>query len=128
MTTIVPRVLVVDDDKELAISLAELLEMLGCEAGFVHTGEDAIRETSGSEYHLILMDVGLPDIDGIAAMTSIRDAGITSEVLLMSGYNIEEIEAGTEFELSGILLPKPLDLDLITIRLEAIRTIINQDR
>ncbi|MDA0698059.1 MAG: response regulator [Proteobacteria bacterium] len=67
-----PRVLVVEDNPLAARAVNSLLTRLDCVADTAQTGREAIQKVQEKEYDLILMDIGLPDIDGIEVTRQIR--------------------------------------------------------
>jgi PAS domain S-box-containing protein len=67
-----PRVLVVDDNQDAAGTLAELLQMLGSEVAVAHDGKSAIDRTIQFRPDVVLLDIGLPDINGYEVARSIR--------------------------------------------------------
>lgn len=71
--TSLPRVLVVDDDQDCADSLAELLQCLGAETRVVYGGAQALDELAGFQPRLVLLDIGMPGMDGFEAARRIRE-------------------------------------------------------
>lgn len=67
-----PRILIVEDNPVAAKIQKMLLVKLSCEVDIAVTGEEAIDLTKKVHYDLILMDLGLPGIDGIQACEAIR--------------------------------------------------------
>lgn len=67
------RVLVVDDDKEIAAAICKLLRLEGYEAIEAHTGKQAIDHLNKMEFKLIIMDIMMPELDGLSATLRIRD-------------------------------------------------------
>lgn len=67
------RVLVVDDDKEIASAICKLLRLEGYEAIEAHTGKQALDHLSEVEFKLIIMDIMMPELDGLSATLRIRD-------------------------------------------------------
>lgn len=65
--------LLVEDDKSIAESVVASLKIAGLEVNHVMTGADAIREASAYSPDVILMDLGLPDMDGLDASKTIRE-------------------------------------------------------
>ncbi len=65
-------VLVVDDNRDAAETLAELLRMSGYEAVLAHDGQSAVRLAAECGPQAVLLDIGLPDIDGYEACRRIR--------------------------------------------------------
>lgn len=67
------KVLLVEDDKSIAESVVASLQMAGLEVHHVVTGADAIAAVSEIMPDVILMDLGLPDMDGLDASKTIRE-------------------------------------------------------
>jgi DNA-binding response OmpR family regulator len=101
------NVLVVDDDP---IVLASCLRVLRAEGFAVFTASsvvEALPAASQREYDLFLVDVKMPERDGIQLMSDLRRKGVKAPVIVMSGYPTPEtIAAGRE---GGAIafLPKP---------------------
>ena len=101
------QVLVVDDDVDAAESMAELLKMDGHGAEVVHTGRDALEAARRIQPDLILMDIGLPGMDGNQVATLLRsDASLDQTVLAaLTGWGRDEdrrasLEAGFDIHLN----------------------------
>ena len=84
----VRRVLVVDDNVDAAATVAELLHLLGHEINVVHDGMAAVTETERWRPDLVLLDIGLPGIDGYEAARRIRNAegGRRVELVALTGW------------------------------------------
>jgi CheY-like chemotaxis protein len=101
------HILLVEDDATLARLALFFLEQLGADVDHVTDGAAAINAAKKTEYDLILMDIHLPDIDGITATRTLREAGYRGEIVATTGVTQPEeqqqcIEAGCDR-----LLPKP---------------------
>lgn len=85
------RILIADDNVDAADSIAMLLESVGCEVRTVYGGEAAVREAMHYGPDLILLDLGMPGIDGYQACRMIRAsrAGSTALVVALSGWGRE---------------------------------------
>ncbi len=107
------RLLVVDDDTDLADSLAELLEVHGFATGVVYSGEAALLELARRPYDLALVDVGLPGMTGVDLARTVVDEFPALRVLLMSGHAASESELrGTPARLADVLA-KPIRIDTL---------------
>ncbi len=86
------RVLVVDDNRDAAESLAELIEALGHEARTAYGGAEAVAAAAEFRPRLILMDLGMPRVDGLEAARRIRSESWGGEPLLvaMTGWGAAE--------------------------------------
>ena len=81
-----PVVLLVDDDDTFRRVLAGELERLGFETAGVGSGEEAIRAVAAAEPQVVLLDLQLPDLDGLQVLQAIREKSPSSEVILLTGH------------------------------------------
>lgn len=80
-----PKVLVVDDERVIADTLAIILNQSGFDAAAVYTGTDAVERARKEEPDLIISDVIMPDMNGIEAAIRIRQILPSCKILLFSG-------------------------------------------
>jgi CheY-like chemotaxis protein len=105
-----PRILVVDDEQVIADTLARIFELNGYDASAVYTGTAAVETARTTEPELIILDVIMPDMNGIEAAIAIRGFLPSCKILLFSGHAatadlLENARAqGHEFE----ILAKPV--------------------
>ena len=105
-----PRVLVVDDERRIADTLAIILNQNGFDAMAVYTGTEAVERARDTRPDLIISDVIMPDMNGIEAAIRIRELLPGCKILLFSGQAatadlLEKARAqGHEFE----ILAKPV--------------------
>jgi PAS domain S-box-containing protein len=66
------RILVVDDNQDAAATLAELLQMMGCATSVAHDGVSALAAVNAVRPDIVLLDIGLPDINGYEVARRIR--------------------------------------------------------
>jgi len=78
------RLLLVEDDVELASALASALDQSGYAADVAHTGGGALAACGTITFQLIVLDLGLPDIDGIEVLRRLRRVGISTPVLILT--------------------------------------------
>jgi CheY-like chemotaxis protein len=78
------RVLVVDDDRGLNRVLVEMLRENDIDADGVGDGEAAVRRVSGEKFHLVLLDVGLPRMNGFEVLKKIRTLKSAPRVIVMT--------------------------------------------
>ena len=80
-----PKVLVVDDERVIADTLAIILNQAGYDAGAVYSGTDAVQQATSTRPDLVISDVIMPDMNGIDAAIRIRAALPSCKILLFSG-------------------------------------------
>jgi CheY-like chemotaxis protein/two-component sensor histidine kinase len=109
------RVLVVDDNVDAAESTAAYLRLEGHEVKTVNDGHDALSSVQVFAPHVIVLDIGLPGIDGYAVARQLRGQGDTSHALLiaLTGYGQKEDrdrakEAGFDYHFTKPAEPKDI--------------------
>ncbi len=109
-----PRILIVDDNVRTAQGFAQILTLLGNETRTAYNGHDAITEALAFRPEFILLDIGLPGMDGYQVAERLRGEGFSgSRIIAITGYGDEEDrrrskEAGFDFH-----LVKPIDVDAL---------------
>jgi DNA-binding response OmpR family regulator len=110
-----PRILIVDDNRDLATSLARLLRLLGYEVEVVFDGRMGIEAARTYRPTVVLLDIGLPSLDGYQVAHALRQEGFHDMIIIaVSGYGQEEDrkrsrEAGIDHHVT-----KPVDVKTIT--------------
>jgi CheY-like chemotaxis protein len=79
-------VAIVDDDVRIRTLLRLELEDLGALVICFSSAEEAIDGLSNDSVDLVLLDVGLPEMDGITCLLRLRQQGLATKVVLMSGH------------------------------------------
>jgi CheY-like chemotaxis protein len=80
------RVLVVEDNADVAAMLADVLDHLGCSVEVAVDGTEGLRAAAESPPALVLCDIGLPDIDGYEVAQRLRTAGYDGLLVAVTGY------------------------------------------
>lgn len=115
------RILIVDDNVDAADSLAMLLEMLGAETRTAHGGLAALDMLKRIQADTVLLDVGMPDIDGYELARRIRaiDALAGSTLIAITGWGQEEDKRKSHEAGIDRHLVKPVDIVLLLEALTA---------
>jgi PAS domain S-box-containing protein len=103
------RILVIDDDREVAAFMAQFLESRGFEVSVAYTGRSGLDELARGRVGLLLLDIRLPDMTGIQVMEELPALPSPPEIIVVTGEAtldsaIKAVEGGT----AGYLL-KPVD-------------------
>src|SRR3977135_462188 len=84
------RILIVEDDSELRDALVEQLALHEeFEAVAAENGTKGVQAAKTGQIDLVIMDVGLPDIDGREAVRMLRKGGFKSPILLLTGHDTD---------------------------------------
>jgi DNA-binding response OmpR family regulator len=84
------KILIVDDDAELRTALVEQLALHDeFEAVAVDTGTKGVQEAKAGQIDLVIMDVGLPDVDGREAVRILRKNGFKAPIIMLTGHDTD---------------------------------------
>lgn len=114
------RVLVVDDDVDLAESFAELLESQGHEVTAVHSGERAVEVFDAARFDVVFMDVKLPGMNGVESFLAIRRKDAEARVIMMTAFRLGDLLSQAIVSGALAVLHKPFDFDQVFALLEEI--------
>lgn len=104
-----PRVLVIDDDIQVSIFLRRLLEAISIEVALSASGEEARRMLRDQKFQLTMLDLKLPDVDGLQLLKEIKRLQPDCEVLVMTGYGTDRTAAKAVQMGAYDFLDKPFD-------------------
>jgi CheY-like chemotaxis protein len=105
-----PRLLLAEDCDPVRIVTAAMLKGMGCEVEAAVHGEEAVRLAAEQEFDLIVLDIEMPIMDGIAAAKSIRRMGgerCGTPLMALSAFLADASQQASWNETFDIALPKP---------------------
>ena len=107
------RILIVDDDENIRKVLIAILEDKGYNIEAVGTAREAIKKTDKKFYNLALIDIRLPDMEGIDLLTKIRDTTPRMRKIIITGYPtlqnaVEAVNLGAD-----AYIMKPFDVEKV---------------
>ena len=103
-------ILIIEDEHALAAALAAICRRLGCEALLCSSGQRALDELARGEFALAVLDIGLPDMSGLAVLEQMRVRAPQLPALIITAHaNLENAVAAKQLGASAYLV-KPLDL------------------
>ena len=105
-------VLVVDDEPEIQIAMKELLEYLGYKPEFASNGTEGVDKYKSCKPDGVLMDINMPEMDGIACIEEILNYDPEANISIVSGYELDGMNGlGKKAQKSiKAYLPKPVGL------------------
>ena len=114
------RILVVDDDRSVRDALRRALTLAGYEAPVAENGQQALTQVAGSVPDAVVLDIGLPDIDGLEVCRRLRRTGNRVPILMLTARDaiedrIDGLDAGADD-----YLVKPFDVGELKARLRAL--------
>jgi len=84
------KILIVDDDNDLRTALVEQIALHDeFEAVAVDSGAKGVQAAKAGEFDLVIMDVGLPDIDGREAVRMLRKNGFKAPIIMLTGHDTD---------------------------------------
>lgn len=116
------KILVVDDEKKLALALARGLSLKGYTTDVLHDGKNALTRISlhAKDYDLIILDLMLPFVSGTEICKTARELGVTVPILILTAR--DEVANKVDLLLSGAddYMVKPFSFDELAARVHAI--------
>lgn len=118
--TTAPRLLLVEDDRELAVMLCELFVGEGYQVTVVHDAQQGLHRALTEDYDAAIIDRGLPLRDGAELVTALRSSGVATPVMLLTARGgledrVEGLDAGAQD-----YVVKPFEIPELTARVRAL--------
>jgi len=114
------RILVIEDEIPLSRHIASALTGAGHETVVIHDGETALGELESSTYDLLILDLGLPDMDGLEVLRRLRTKSMSHRVLILTARG-ELNDCSTRLQLGADdYLAKPFAMQELLARVRAL--------
>lgn len=114
------RILIIEDDQDLALSMKQGLEKYGFCADVSNMGQEGEEKAYANEYDAILLDLNLPDKDGTEILKFLRNSGVDTPVLIITARDeIEERAMGLDLGADDYIT-KPFQLLEVRARIQAV--------
>lgn len=115
------RILLVEDDELLGSGIVDTLSRAGHMVEWLENGPLGLAALQGSEFEAVILDLGLPGLDGLDVLRRARASGSKTPVLILSardapGQRVAGLDAGADD-----YLVKPFDVDELIARLRALQ-------
>lgn len=113
------KLLLVEDEPRITSFLAKGLELNGYDVESVSTGEDALLRVGEADLDLMILDLGLPDIDGLDVMERLRSSGISLPIVILTARaDVDDRVRGLDLGANDYVV-KPFALDELLARIRA---------
>ena len=114
------RILIADDEKELARAVGMILKYSNYEVDIVENGKQALEKANENDYDVIILDVMMPVMDGIEALKEMRKNNIKTPIMLLTAKaqiddKVEGLDSG-----ANDYLTKPFDKKELLARIRAL--------
>lgn len=106
-------ILVVDDDKGIRELLSEVLKIEGYNVISVKNGQEGLSILKTKDIHLVLLNFGLPDMDGLSFFKRAREINKDIKVVLITGYDLTQLLQREEAKWLYGSMKKPVDFDYL---------------
>ena len=110
------RVLVVDDEPEILKAMQELLEYLGYKPELAANGKKGLEQYQAKHPDAVLMDINMPEMDGITCIEKILNYDPDANISIFSGYEEDGVEGMSQRAKDSIkdYLAKPVGLEALS--------------
>ncbi len=115
------HILVVDDDRDFAESMAMVIEGRGHKVDVAFNGRDAVRKFRATDYDIAFMDVKLPGMNGVESFMEVRKFKPYARVVMMTGYSVQHLLSQAVAQGAWGVLHKPLDMTEILQMIEKVK-------
>jgi len=106
-------ILIVDDHENMQSTLRDILEDEGYQVVTASSGVEAIEWCQQQKFDVILMDVRMPDLNGVEVFRRIKNLAEGARVIMMSAYSVEDLKREALKEGAIAFLQKPLDVEMV---------------
>ncbi|ADW18983.1 response regulator receiver protein [Desulfobulbus propionicus DSM 2032] len=114
------KVLLVDDEEELVVTLAERLSLRDIEADWALCGEDALRLAAERPYDLAVLDMKMPKMNGLQLKAELQKLSPAMRFIFLTGHGSEEdFEAGASEAGADNYLIKPVNIQELVAKIHA---------
>lgn len=111
------KVLLVDDEREFADTLAQRLKMRNLKVGTAYNGEDALTKLKEDEPDVVVLDLNMPGMHGLEVLAETKKAYPDIQVIILTGHGTDKEEEEAKKIGSCDFLNKPADIDYLEQRI-----------
>ncbi len=113
------KILIIDDDKDILVIISDMLSGYGYEVTTAESAEEAFGLLSSNSYHLLLLDINLPDSDGFEVCKQLRE--VSTVPVIFASARTSESDRISGYEIGGDdYLPKPYSMKELLVHVQAL--------
>ncbi len=113
-----PKILIIDDNVDLCGSIADAIELDGYSTNTSHTAADGLEKIESSFCNIVLLDMKLPDSDGLTVLEKIKDISSDTEVIIFTAYAQMDTVIAAMNKDAFSFLPKPFEIPYLLTTIE----------
>ena len=115
------RVLIVDDNDNMAKTLARVLDLRGYQAEVANSGEEALQLAQGSHFDCILSDIKMPGMNRVQLFHAFQQDHPDIPIIWMTAYAPSDLLTASVAKSVVAVLTKPLDFELLFMYLSKVK-------
>jgi len=115
MTRVKERILIVDDDESICRTMNLIFEAKNYDTEIVYSGQEAIAAIKKRPYNLAILDIRLPDVDGIILLEQLSKINADIGIIMITGYASTETAVDALNKGAAAYITKPLNMDEVLI-------------
>ncbi len=113
------KILIIDDDRDILVIISDMLSGYGYEVTTAESAEEAFGLLSSNSYHLLLLDINLPDSDGFEVCKQLRE--VSTVPVIFASARTSESDRISGYEIGGDdYLPKPYSMKELLVHVQAL--------
>jgi DNA-binding response OmpR family regulator len=121
------KILIIEDDKTILMGLKDDLEFEGYKVSSAMDGKEGLKKAMDGNFHLIILDILLPGLNGFEVCKKLRESGIDTPILMLTAAKTEEMDKVTGLELGADdYVTKPIGAREMVARVKAILRRVGQ--
>ncbi len=115
------KVLLVDDETEFLDAMSERMKARGIDVSTSSSAVEALKQAQAGDYDAVVLDLMMPEMDGIEALAALKEKNPDLQVILLTGH--ATVEKGVEAMKLGAMdfLEKPIDMNALTEKIRQAR-------
>ena len=117
-----PKILVVDDQKGIRLTLSAIMEHQGYDVTEVEDGYQAIEAVTNNAFDLVFLDIKMPGINGVQSFREIKKISPGSVVVMMTGFSVEDLVREAIEEGARTVIYKPFQVEKVLSLVESFAT------